>query len=426
MTIFQKMLFTPVLALVLFTAITAYSYNKQRQSTNKIENFSQDYIPIIELGNKNAMLLEQISQQIKDAIVANETSWLDAAEQSSQILIDNFEKLKNYSDIASDEQVQRLNEVYLRYYSSSVELAQQAVKLQSILDIDTHLIERVESYQKETKSEIIQFNTNIKEQFLAEVYETNREIDNILLTGGIISIFALLTLLLVTLYISLSTRKSILAVVARMKQLSQGETDFSHRLSHDKKDEIGYLIHWFNKLSDKLESNFLEVEKVSVTDQLTKLNNRTRFESYFPVAIETAKTNNSFLSAVILDIDHFKSVNDTYGHLVGDEVLKTVASLLKQEATSYDFIGRLGGEEFIILVKEQTPEEVFERINNIRQKLEEKEIEDVRTITASFGIATMTAADSQTTLLKRADEMLYKAKESGRNKVLSDQLSNSL
>lgn len=418
MTIFQKMLFTPILALLLFTFVTVYSYFEQQESSRQIENFSKDYMPIIELGNQNIMLFEQINQQIKDAIVASEDNWLVHSQTPSQQLIDNLQALTQYKNLIVEEEIGDIRLAFLDYFTLSTSVAKTAISQQSILDINTDLIEQLELSQQKAKSKLINFNEAMKAKFLFEVQDTNRQVDNLLLTTSMVSIVSMAILLLVTLYFSLTTRARIDEVIQRMKHLSQGETDFSNRLKNDKKDEVSYLIYWFNKLSDKLESNYLEIERVSITDKLTQLNNRTRCDSYILSAIHTAQRDGTNLASVIMDIDHFKSINDTYGHLVGDNVLKQVADIMRSEATQSDFIGRWGGEEFIVLVSDLSYEEVVEKIEKLRHVIEQQHFNDVSHITASFGISIFVEGDTQESLLERADSCLYKAKEAGRNKVV--------
>ena len=123
---------------------------------------------------------------------------------------------------------------------------------------------------------------------------------------------------------------------------------------------------------------------------------------------------------IMFDVDHFKNVNDTYGHIMGDKVLICIAERVQKAIRPYDLFGRYGGEEFIMLVSdinEKDIENYTERmraaINNISMVFDQTEL----TVSASFGVASVTAADSLHGVINIADEALYKAKNSGRNNV---------
>jgi len=159
------------------------------------------------------------------------------------------------------------------------------------------------------------------------------------------------------------------------------------------------------------------VEKLSVTDKLTQLYNRVKLEEIFTIEIAKYRRYNSTFSMIILDIDHFKEVNDTYGHNVGDVFLQEVASILKSSVRIEDIVGRWGGEEFIILVNNSSSDGILSIAEKIRKNIESYTFKTVGKKTASFGIATVNETDDQETMIARADKSLYHAKETGRNKV---------
>lgn len=169
-----------------------------------------------------------------------------------------------------------------------------------------------------------------------------------------------------------------------------------------------------------------EVLHLSVTDALTKVHNRSYFNTHCPAFITRAVRSGQPLSALICDVDHFKKVNDTYGHLAGDMVLQNFASCLKKQVrTDVDLLVRYGGEEFVVLLPDsnsQQAQEVGERmrqaVENLSHRWEGKQL----TVTASFGVATYVPAshDEAVTveqLMIAADDCLYQAKGAGRNCV---------
>jgi len=176
---------------------------------------------------------------------------------------------------------------------------------------------------------------------------------------------------------------------------------------------------------DQLKDNYINTVNQSVKDGLTNLHNRRYFDTHFQNIFNKAKSDGRNLAVVMVDIDHFKSVNDNYGHQAGDEVLSELAKRLEIGLRESDLSARYGGEEFIILLPETEPssaEYVTERLRMIIEDLPfdiQAEPGQIK-CTASFGISNIRPEDTHDTLLKRADECLYKAKESGRNMYVSD------
>ena len=152
---------------------------------------------------------------------------------------------------------------------------------------------------------------------------------------------------------------------------------------------------------------------MSVIDPLTKLSNRRALHNYVNEYLQ----KNAQYSVIFCDIDHFKKLNDTYGHDFGDKVLTTVAKTLKKNLRSSDFVARWGGEEFVIILQNQDlslAKKLAERLRKAIQSLQsELDIE----VTCSFGVAQRSGEESVEETIKRADEALYRAKKRGRNRV---------
>jgi len=154
----------------------------------------------------------------------------------------------------------------------------------------------------------------------------------------------------------------------------------------------------------------------SSTDRLTGVPNRAQLDKHMGNVIGKTKP----LSVIMIDIDHFKKVNDTYGHDAGDLVLKQFAIIVKRTVRPVDFLGRYGGEEFTVICN-ATQETAVEIAGRVRQavaatlvKISESQ---VLSITASFGVAEYIPGDTAATIIKRADNALYRAKQDGRNRV---------
>ena len=177
------------------------------------------------------------------------------------------------------------------------------------------------------------------------------------------------------------------------------------------------------KYQEALKSNYQESVSMAVTDGLTRLYNRHYLDTHLKNLVRQAGEQGRALSVVIMDMDHFKSVNDTYGHGAGDEVLKTLAGVIVNTIRSADLAARYGGEEFVVLMPETDAMRCYEAAERLRKGVEATVFEiphpegSIRK-TVSIGCATMEPTDTPETLLKRADVALYEAKNSGRNKVL--------
>ncbi|MCC6492180.1 MAG: diguanylate cyclase [Pirellulales bacterium] len=169
-------------------------------------------------------------------------------------------------------------------------------------------------------------------------------------------------------------------------------------------------------LEEKCEALHAEVTK----DPMTKVANRAEFDRMLALFIEAHQQAALPCSLIMTDIDHFKSINDTFGHQAGDEAIITVANLLKTMCRSGDLVARYGGEEFAVLCADCTMVDAAARAEEIRRKLSETQHAYLgnRKLTSSFGVAHLQAGDNSETLLRRSDQALLMAKEQGRNQVV--------
>jgi two-component system cell cycle response regulator len=172
-----------------------------------------------------------------------------------------------------------------------------------------------------------------------------------------------------------------------------------------------------------LEATRRKLEQMASTDMLTGMYNRRALFERFVDAFSVSQRHGRPLSCIMLDVDHFKRVNDTYGHSAGDAVLRTVGQVMCDNIRRHDTCGRLGGEEFCVVCPETPLAGAAHLAERLRQAIAAETVKtgDVTLhITASFGVATRHPADTQLEMiLDRADAMLYRAKDSGRNQVWS-------
>ena len=201
------------------------------------------------------------------------------------------------------------------------------------------------------------------------------------------------------------------------------------------KQESTYVIETIRDISDckifdfvedktvsKLKKTLSEINRLIVIDELTKCYNRRYINEKLPTDIESAKANKLPLSIAMIDIDYFKLINDKYGHLLGDLVLKDIIDVIKNNIRrKNDWIARYGGEEFLILFNDTSKEDAYNLSKRIKSVVENSifKYDDIEiNITISIGIASLTSEiDDMDKLIRKADEKLYKAKRSGRNYI---------
>ncbi len=197
------------------------------------------------------------------------------------------------------------------------------------------------------------------------------------------------------------------------------------------------MLEYNDHLENMLENSNLAMEdmrrdlefarKEAMTDALTGLANRKAFDQEIEnlITLSNDDVEPHVFSMVILDIDHFKKFNDTFGHQVGDQVLKLVARTLKDGVKGRDIAVRYGGEEFVILLPETTIKGGVKIAEILRQEIEKKEVinrttgKNIARITFSAGVSEYTRNEDLNVFVERADTALYKAKETGRNKVIA-------
>jgi diguanylate cyclase len=199
--------------------------------------------------------------------------------------------------------------------------------------------------------------------------------------------------------------------------------------ANDMKEDNQALEQRLNASRDEinqLQENLAVVRAESLTDPLTGLANRKRFDSQLVRAMVESTERSEALSLVMVDIDHFKSFNDTWGHLTGDQVLRLVAMSLKQNVKGQDLATRYGGEEFAVVLPNTVLRSALTVADHIRRAVMSKQLlkrstgQNLGRVTISLGVATMHKGDTPQSLIARADACLYAAKRSGRNRVICE------
>ena len=203
--------------------------------------------------------------------------------------------------------------------------------------------------------------------------------------------------------------------VVLMKDEDGKKYSFSMTFSHYKEF---FFIVTFTDISGTIEEQLVLENKV-IHDKLTGAYNREFFERQTDKIAREKEENGKFLGVILFDIDHFKAVNDDYGHNVGDYVLKELVKSVLNSIRGGDYLVRWGGEEFIVLISTKSLEEAESTANHLRSMIEHHKFEEVQNITCSFGVTLKLNEESIITTVERADRALYLSKENGRNRVTS-------
>ncbi|MDD8058359.1 MULTISPECIES: GGDEF domain-containing protein [Shewanella] len=253
--------------------------------------------------------------------------------------------------------------------------------------------------------------------------------------------------------VQIETQILINSLVHKIELLGEGTANFSGNLtefnqklqSNPNLDELTLLVmsiaaeveqviasnrHMSDSLvslSDEianLKSEMDNLSKVAMTDELTSLNNRRAYELFAAEQMTKFTDTQTVCSLLMIDIDHFKLFNETFGHLIGDKVLAYVALAMKHTVKGDDLVARYGGEEFVVMLPNakladavNVAEKIRERISLKQLSIGKEKKQNLGHITVSIGVATIQTGDDAETLLARADEQLYIAKKAGRNCV---------
>ena len=263
----------------------------------------------------------------------------------------------------------------------------------------------------------------VAERARAEVYATWIKLRDMFLTlvGALVVVVAA-----VAFHMGRSIVGPLQRLIGAADRIAEG--DLEVRLTANRNDELGHLTQVFNQMTDRLRRSRDKImatnqvlETLSITDSLTSLYNRSKLDAILSDQLARFKRTQREFTLLMMDIDHFKTLNDTYGHLTGDEILAAVARILVQSIRSIDYAARYGGDEFIIILVETSAEQALKTAERIRSQIEHMRYSSsgsTITVTVSIGIVQCQSGDTiPTEVFARADRALYEAKHAGRNRA---------
>jgi len=185
----------------------------------------------------------------------------------------------------------------------------------------------------------------------------------------------------------------------------------------DTKEQLRNINKAMKNKVDELYSMTTTLEQQATIDSLTKIYNRYKFEELFDEELQRANRVSQDLSLIIFDIDHFKAINDTYGHQAGDSVLKELSELISKNIKTSDIFARWGGEEFVILLPGTSLDGAVMFAEKLRKMVKEYDFKEIDKMTSSFGVGKFEEYENKQTFFEKVDKALYVAKSKGRNRV---------
>jgi diguanylate cyclase (GGDEF)-like protein len=422
LSLLKKFLLAPALGLVLVLPFYIFAFFSMQEIKNSVQEFNSELNPLQETAYNNILLLEKIANDINSAVTAKEIEWIDSAEVHAQKIRENLHTFSK-SDYAKDAQDALMA---LNIYCTTLRSVSQKI------------IENGNSYttiEDDTQTAIANYNTldtslknlksKIKQEIATSVNSLYENTNFLLLHGNFIFLawFILSTLIVFVVYRDI--RYKINTIVADSREIANGDVDFQKRLCIVSYDELGQIIKSINIFINKLHKSHeelsaakKELDSLYITDRLTGVYNRVKLDEIIDKELKRRERYGTLCSIILIDIDYFKLVNDTHGHLVGDSILQEFAAILKENIRDTDYVGRWGGEEFMIISPQTDQSGALSLAQHLRANVEEFLFTTIGKKTASFGVATCTEQDDIQSLIDNADKALYKAKESGRNQVV--------
>lgn len=390
------------------------TYKNSLQPTSKITR-------IMQLMDENRVLIMLGLQQdpksphfkIQNYEPSSHTTAIIKHRNEITVLINKYKKRK----LTSEEQ--DLANLFIiartQYVNDALMPAVTALKAADYQKANKILLNKINPYYQAANLQAANLLEKIRET-ARKNYEDASErfilIRNTLIYGTLLGI----------LFISISATLLIRSIVRPLnravlhfKQIAKGNLD--EKIPISSQDEIGQVLSELAAMQGKLKVMISELDQLASTDKLTGAWNRRRFEETVETEIDRLRRYGQPLSLMILDVDHFKKINDDYGHPIGDQVLVDLSNTIRSSLRASDSLTRWGGEEFVILCPNTTASIVSKLAERLRKKIATVNFKEVGCITVSFGVAECGPSETWEQWLHRADEALYLAKSGGRDQV---------
>ena len=431
--------------------VIVYSIIKLHQIRIEIREVSRIDIPLTEviselevLQLEKHILFEQVRYKTQKKLSGPLKLMIDAEREklhSISVRVNN--QLRDAEDIITqgiasgsiEEKLDEHQQMLVKLLDFKQQMAAFKVRAEQVFDLlhredqESHwqsLELELASLDEQAISLVIDIEKLTKE--IAE--NTERHETEFFYVNTALGISALIIGIYFTFYIISSFQRRVGQLQDDLENISQvithGKKDGSTSKIEVKTDEFAGLAKSMNavveRFSDELHNRY-EIEHqlltLAITDKLTGAYNRHKWDESLAAELKLAKRG-APLSMLLLDLDHFKSINDTYGHDIGDDVLVNMVTLIKSVVRDTDLVCRLGGEEFAVLVRNQSPQDAMILAEKLRAILANTKTAGLPDITTSIGVSHYQANDTVESFVKRADLAVYQAKENGRNQVVEE------
>lgn len=425
LSILNKFLLPSILGIIFFVPFYLCLLSNTSNIKNEVQKINYNLLPLQEIVFSNKIIIEKISSQLNSAVVSKEIQWAS----DTKILFDqfnsNFEKYSKTNSFYKND-ILTIKNNFEQYYLFAYETSKKLITTDSNYDNIHHDTSNLINKFNILKTNLNNLNNTIKKEIELNINNAYAAFDIILLKSMYIFTIWFILSFIIIYFIYKDFSYNIKQIVKESEKIASEDATFDKRLCYVSHDEFGKIIKSFNIFIDKLHNNHLELKKtkeklieLSITDQLTGVFNRRKIDEILKFEIKKSNRYHNTFSIILIDIDHFKSVNDTYGHMVGDIVLKEFSTILKNTIRDLDILGRWGGEEFIIVCMQTDLEGATLLAEKLRKKIKHFNFDTVNNKTASFGVATSKRNTTTEELIDLADKALYRAKNTGRDKVVS-------
>ncbi|MGE4418464.1 MAG: diguanylate cyclase [Sulfurimonas sp.] len=422
LSILKKFLLAPIFGIVLVLPFYVFIFLSMLEMKYSAESVNSELIPIYEISHENILLLENIVNEMNSAVLAKEIAWVEASNKRADTIKENLNK---YIGTSYKKELKKSLKAFETYYLEvkkvSKKMIQTSHNYKEIEDDTKKLIDNYTETNMLFKDLKLKVKNEIEKNFSSLYDNTNF----IFLKGNEIFFIWFLTSSFIIFLVHRDIKHRIKSIVESSKEIAKGDVDFEKRLCTVSYDELGEIVRSINIFINKLHKSHVqlslakkELDTLYITDRLTNVYNRVKIDEIIDMELKKQKRYDYVFSIILIDIDYFKLVNDTHGHLLGDLVLKEFAAILKENIRDTDFVGRWGGEEFIIVCPQTDEKGALALAEHLRNSIEASSFTAVEKKTASFGISTCQKNDDIASIIDNADKALYRAKNNGRNQVV--------
>lgn len=420
-SLLKKVVLVPIISMILSAIMISINYNTSKLIAQNSQELYKNLIPTLEYSTNNKLLLNQVVENFSNSVVSSEMMFIEQAQNQANKIKGNIYLIEqNVPDLKNSKIVL---DSFEKYYNIAFQTTKAMIENSSNL-LDLEESNALFDSLNETKKAFEDLDNEIKEQIKNNFINIEYTSEIIVNSQLYIIVFMYIILFSITFFIYKNINKRFKMLLNDIITLSKTSLESRKRIDRVSNDELGVLTSSLNEILENYENNVNQLNKekmdyydLSHKDKLTNLFNRHYLDTIL-AEYENRLEDDFIFGIVLIDIDKFKNINDTYGHQVGDEVLKVMAEILSLNVRKIDVVGRWGGEEFMCIINVDNKTSLYQIAENLRQIIEKTHIETVNNITASFGCALAEKNITTEKLIQNADKVLYEAKKIGRNKVL--------